>query len=58
MKNEAVKIYQSNTINLLMQFDTKHDEAHDDMFQLNYYVQTRLLQSKNILLTQNSKPFA
>lgn len=38
MKNEAVKIYQSNTINLLMQFDTKHDEAHDDMFQLNYYV--------------------
>lgn len=38
MKNEAVKIYQSNTINLLMQFDTKHDVAYEDMFQLRYYV--------------------
>ena len=28
MKNEAVKIYQSNNINLLMQFDTKHDKDY------------------------------
>lgn len=38
MKNEAVKIYQSNTINLLMQFDTKHNAAYGDMFQLQYFV--------------------
>ena len=38
MKKEAVKIYQSNTINLLMQFDTKHDKPYGDMFQLQYYI--------------------
>lgn len=38
MKNEAVKIYQSNTINLLMQFDTKRDVAYGDVFQLQYFV--------------------
>lgn len=40
MKNEAVKIYQSNTINLLMQFDTKHYVAYGDTFQLQYFVGT------------------
>lgn len=38
MKNEAVKIYQSNNINLLMQFDTKHDKPYSDKYQLRYYV--------------------
>lgn len=37
MKN-AVKIYQSNTINLLMQFDTKHDKGYDDLFQRRYHI--------------------
>ena len=37
MKN-AVKIYQSNTINLLMQFDTKHYEGYDDLFQRRYHI--------------------
>lgn len=38
MKNEAVKIYQSNTINLLMQFDTKHDKPYGNQFQRDYCV--------------------
>ena len=38
MKKEAVKIYQSNTINLLMEFDTKHDKPFADTFQQIYCV--------------------
>ncbi len=40
MKNEAVKIYQSNTINLLMQFDTKHDKPYGNAFQREYCLGT------------------
>lgn len=40
MKNEAVKIYQSNTINLLMQFDTKHDKPYGNTFQREYCIGT------------------
>ena len=35
---EAVKIYQSNNINLLMQFDTKHDIPYADTFYLQYHI--------------------
>ena len=38
MKNEAVKIYQSNNINLLMQFDTKYDKPYGNPFQREYCV--------------------
>ena len=38
MKKEAVKIYQSNTINLLMQFDTKYDKPYGNPFQREYCV--------------------
>lgn len=38
MKMEAVKIYQSNTINLLMQFDTKHDKPYGNTFQQEYCI--------------------
>ena len=40
MKNETVKIYQSNTINLLMQFDTKHDKPYGNTFQREYCIGT------------------
>lgn len=38
MKKETVKIYQSNCINLLMQFDTKYDKPYSNPFQRDYCI--------------------
>lgn len=35
---EAIKIYQSNNLNLLMQLDTKHDKPYLEGFHLQYHI--------------------